>query len=92
MSSANLVPEIHQKLYNKRVWNVGFATYFLVSDTQSRTSAMVSFNIETLKSGANPSLENSFIKFYFVIVTLENLLKMAVLNKRLNKTDMEKIG
>ena len=53
---------------------------------------MVSFNIETLKSGANPSLENSLIKFYFVIVTLENLLKMAVLNKRLNKTDMEKIG
>ena len=92
MSPANLVSEIHQKHYNKRVWNVGFATYFLVSDTQSQTSAMVSFNIETLNSGANPSLANSFIKFYFVVVTLENLLKMAILNKRLNKTNMEKIG
>ena len=53
---------------------------------------MVSFNIETLNSGANPPLDNSFIKFDVAIATLENLLKMAVLNKRLNKTDMEKVG
>ena len=53
---------------------------------------MISFNIETLNSGANPPLENSFAKFDIAIATLENLLKMAVLNKRLNKTDMEKIG
>ena len=33
-----------------------------------------------------------FIKFDVAIATLENLLKMAVLNKRLNKTDMEKVG
>ena len=33
-----------------------------------------------------------FIKFDVVIATLENLLKMAVLKKRLNKTDMEKVG
>ena len=53
---------------------------------------MVSFNIETLNSGANPPLKNSFIKFDVAIATLENLLKMAVLNNRLNKTDMEKAG
>ena len=33
-----------------------------------------------------------FIKFDVAIATLENLLKMAVLKKRLNKTDMEKVG
>ena len=32
-----------------------FSFYFLVSDTQSQTSVMVSFNIETL-SGENPPL------------------------------------
>ena len=32
------------------------------------------------------------MKFDVVIATLENLLNMAVLNKRLNKTDMEKVG
>ena len=53
---------------------------------------MVSFNIETLNSVANPPLKNSFIKFDVAIATLENLLKMAVLNNRLNKTDMEKAG
>ena len=34
-------------------FSTSFAFYFLVSDTQSQTSAMVSFNIETLDSGAN---------------------------------------
>ena len=53
---------------------------------------MISFNIETLNSGENPPLLNSFIKFGVAISTLENLLKMAILNKRLNKTDMEKIS
>ena len=47
---------------------------------------MVSFNIETLNSGANLRI------IHFGIATLENLLKVAVLKKRLNKTDMEKIG
>ena len=37
-------------------FSASFAAYFLVSDTQPRTSAMVSFNIETLNSGANPPL------------------------------------
>ena len=47
---------------------------------------MISFNIETLNSGANPPLQNLFIKFDVGIATLENLLKMAVLHKHLNKT------
>ena len=53
---------------------------------------MVSFYIETLNSGANPSLSNYFIKLDVAIATLENLLKMAALNKRLNKANMEKVG
>ena len=53
---------------------------------------MVSFNIETLNSGANPPLLTSFTKFDVAITTFENLLKMAVLKERLNKTDMEKVG
>ena len=36
--------------------SASFTFYFLVLGTWSRTSAMVSFNIETLNSGANPSL------------------------------------
>ena len=50
---------------------------------------MVSFNIETLNSDANPPLYTSFIKFD---ATFKNLLKMAVLKERLNKKDMEKVG
>ena len=53
---------------------------------------MVSFNIETLNSGANPRLWTLFIKFDVAIVTFKNLLKMAVLNERLNETDMEKVS
>ena len=53
---------------------------------------MVSFNIETLNSGANPPLYTSFIKFNIAIATFQNLLKMTVLKKRLNETDMEKVG
>ena len=53
---------------------------------------MISFNIETLNSGANPPLQNLFMKFDVAIATLENLLKMAVLNKRLNKMHKEKVG
>ena len=53
---------------------------------------MVSFNIETLNSGANLSLLNLFIKFDVAIATFKNLLTMAVLKERLNKTDMEKVG
>ena len=53
---------------------------------------MVSFNTETLNSGANPPLYTSFIKFNIAIATFKNLLKMTVLKKRLNETDMEKVG
>ena len=37
-------------------FSASFAFYFLVSCTQSQTSAMISFNIETLSSRENPSL------------------------------------
>ena len=37
-------------------FSASFAFYFLVSYTQSRTSEMVYFNIETLNSGVNLSL------------------------------------
>ena len=53
---------------------------------------MVSFNIETLNSGANPPLQTSFIKFDVAIAISKNLLKMAVLKDRLNKTGMKKVG
>ena len=52
---------------------------------------MVSFNIETLNSGAYPPLYNSFIKFDVAKATYKNLLKMAVLKEGLNETDMEKV-
>ena len=37
-------------------FSASFAIYFLVSNTLSRTSAMVSFNIKTLNSDTNPPL------------------------------------
>ena len=52
---------------------------------------MVGFNIEILNSGANPPLY--FVhKFDGVIATFKYLLKMAVLNKHLNKAEVEKVG
>ena len=47
---------------------------------------MVSFNNGTLISGANSPLKNFFKEFDVAIGTLENLLKMAVLNKRLDSS------
>ena len=47
---------------------------------------------ETLNSGKNPPLETSFINFDVVIATFKILLKMEVLEVRLNKTDVEKLG
>ena len=73
-------------------FTTSFSFYFLVLDTQSRTSAIVSFNIEIVIPGANLPFQNSFLKFDVALTTLEDLLKMTVLNKRLNKTDMEKVG
>ena len=37
-------------------FSASFASHFPVSDTKSQTRAMVSFNIETLNSSANPPL------------------------------------
>ena len=50
------------------------------------------FNIETLNFGVYPLLQTSFIKFDVAIATFKNLLKIAVLEERLNKTGMEKVG
>ena len=65
-----------------------FIPQFQIHD---QTSAMVSFNTETLNSGANQPLQTSFIKLDVAIATFKNLLKMEVLKERLNKTDMEKV-
>ena len=53
---------------------------------------MVSFNTETLNSGANPPLLTSFKKFDVARATFKNLIRMTVLKERLKKTDMEKVG
>ena len=68
------------------------AFYFLVSYTYSRTSVVISFNTETLNSGEKSAIIDSFLKFDIVIATFKNLLNMAVLEQRLNKTDIEKVG
>ena len=53
---------------------------------------MISPNIETLNSCINFSLETSFVKFDVVVATFSNPINMAVLGKRLNKTNIEKVG
>ena len=53
---------------------------------------MISFNIEMLNSGNNPTLQTSFIKSDAAIANFKNLRNMAVLEKCLNKRDMEKGG
>ena len=68
-------------------FSASFAFYSLVSYTYSQTSAMISFNTEMLNSDENPLLWTLFIKFDVAIATFENLLNMAVLEERLNKTD-----
>ena len=73
-------------------FSASFAFYFVVSYPYSQTSTMISFNIETLNSSENLPLYTSFIKFDVAITTFKNLLKMVVLEERLNKTDIEKVG
>ena len=68
-----------------------FSYWFLDSYTYSQTSAIISFNIETLNSGENPSLLTSFIKPDVAIATFKNLLNMAVLEEHLNKANIEKV-
>ena len=53
---------------------------------------MISFNIEMLNTGKNPPSQILFIKFDVAIASFKNLLNMAVLEERLNKTDIEKVG
>ena len=53
---------------------------------------MVSFNIENLNSGANPTLQILLIKFGVARATLNHILEMAALKGGLNKTGMGKVG
>ena len=53
---------------------------------------MICFNIETITSGQNSPLQTPLIKFDIAIATFKNLLNMAVLEERLNKTNVEKVG
>ena len=53
---------------------------------------MISFIIETLNSGKNLPLKTSFIKFDVATATFKNLLNLSVLEKCLNKMDIEKVG
>ena len=50
---------------------------------------MISFKIEALNYGKNLSLQTSFIKFDAATAIFKNLLNMAVLEQRLNKTNMQ---
>ena len=65
-------------------------TYIFIYIAQA--GVIISPNIETLNSCINLSLETSFIKFDVVVATFSNPLNMAVLGKRLNKTDIETVG
>ena len=53
---------------------------------------MISFNTETLNFGVNPLLQTWLIKSDIAIANFKNLLNMAFLEERLNKTDIEKVG
>ena len=53
---------------------------------------MVSFNNDTINSGANLPLQTLLIKFDVAIATFKNLLEMEVLKERFNKKNMEKVG
>ena len=46
---------------------------------------MISFNTETLYAGENP-------RIHVAIATFKNLLNIVVLEDRVNKTDIEKVG
>ena len=51
---------------------------------------MISFNIETLNSGANTSWGAFFIKLSVATATFKNQLKIAILKEQLKKRDSKK--
>ena len=53
---------------------------------------MISFDIETPNSGEKFSIIDIVHKFDVAITTFKYLLNKAVLEERLNKTDIEKVG
>ena len=59
-------------------------TYFLVSYTLLRQSALFSFNSETLDSGANSPLQTLFIRFDVALATFTNLLYITIFKERLD--------
>ena len=81
---------LYQRNISYFVFTYTFASfdfYLLVLDTCFRTRAIVSFNIEKLNSGANPPLQALFINVEAAIATFKNLMKMAVLKRRLNRLE-----
>ena len=52
---------------------------------------MISFNIETLNSRANPPLQTLFIKSDVATTIFKNLLNITVFKERLNKTDIKQL-
>ena len=67
-------------------------TYFLVSYTLLRQITLISFNSETLNSGANSPLQTLFIRFDVAIATFTNLLYMTIFKGRLKRMDIEKLS
>ena len=78
-----------------KVYNGGFAPEYSVSILKEIIALVRDYVSGTRKYKAikelNLQLKTSFIKFDVVTATFKNLVKMAVLKDRLNKTDMEKV-
>ena len=78
-----------------KVYNGGFTPEYSVSLLKKITALVRDYVSGTRKYKAikelNLRLKTSFIKFDVVTATFKNLVKMAVLKDRLNKTDIEKV-
>ena len=72
--------------------SANFAFYFLVSNRQLRTRALISFNIEIIDSVANLLSYTLFITYDVAEATFKTLLKISVLKERLNEANTEKVG
>ena len=52
----------------------------------------IQFKLLNENHGENPPLQTSFIKLDVAIAIFRHLLNMAVLEERLNKTELENVG
>ena len=78
-----------------KVYNGGFAPEYSVSILKEIIALVRDYvsgtrKYKTIKE-LNLRLKTSLIKFDVVTATFKNLVKMAVLKDRLNKTGMEKV-